>query len=232
MFAPISTETSAKQYVTFAVILCLQLGLLAAFRAQRFLPLYGSTAILHGYHTPRVVSKLYFHPPPPPEPAQVEVPVEAPPTPKPVAPKASPQATPEKPPEGPASSHSQPPAGDESSSSSVGLLMSPAASWVFEEIPNNPLRQHQGYEEALPESTPEPPILHRYFPEAARGKEMVVDLIIDERGVVIGATVRQGIGEGVEEVLMETLRKWTFYPARMNGIAVPSHRRIRLHFPS
>jgi hypothetical protein len=107
MFAPISTETSAKQYVTFAVILCLQLGLLAAFRAQRFLPLYGSTAILHGYHTPRVVSKLYFHPPPPPEPAQVEVPVEAPPTPKPVAPKASPQATPEKPPEGPASSHSQ-----------------------------------------------------------------------------------------------------------------------------
>jgi TonB family protein len=213
MFTPISTTTSPKQYLTFAVILCLQLGLLAAFRVQNFLPLYGSPAIQHGYGASRVVSKLYFHPPPPPEPLELESPAEPPPAPKPAAPKAP------------------PPAGEASSTSTTGFLMSPAPSWVFEEIPNNPLSRHQGYEEALPDHTPEPPILHRYFPDAARGKEMVVDLIINEQGVVVGATVRQGIGEGVEEVLMETLRKWTFFPARMNGVAVPSHRRIRLRFP-
>jgi len=231
MFTPISTATGPKQYLTFAVIFCLQLGLLAAFRVQRYIPFSGAPAIRHGYRSPQLVSKLYFRPPPPPAPLELESPAEPPPAPKPAAPEAPRPPVAEKPPEGPATSHAQPPAGDQAGTDSAGLLMAPVSSWFFEEIPNNPLRQHEGYEEAMPDRTPEPPILHRYFPDAARGKEMVVDLIIDEQGRVVGATVRQGIGEGVEEVLMETLRKWTFFPARMHGVPVPSHRRIRLRFP-
>jgi hypothetical protein len=242
MFSSLHPETSLRQYLAFVAILLLQFAALGLFRLQSRLPGYRShsAGIRRAASLPEAVSDLYFQPPPapaaatpsipPPAPPTAEAkPVEAPPPPKPAAPPQNAEQAQTDP---MAASHAQQAAPPPSSPAAGATPFSPLASWVLEDIPDDPLTQHSGFEQAMPDYTPEPPILHRFYPDAARGKDLVVDLLINEQGVVVGATVIQGIGDGVEPVLMETLRNWSFFPARMQGMAVPSRRRVRFHFPS
>ncbi len=84
---------------------------------------------------------------------------------------------------------------------------------------------------AEPVFAPEPPIMHAEVPAAARGKYVVMELLIDERGTIVQAQVLQGVGFGLENSIIETLRKWVFVPANINGVAVASRRQIVFHFP-
>jgi TonB family protein len=90
---------------------------------------------------------------------------------------------------------------------------------------------HHQIKTALPVFTPDPPILHGQFPEGARGKDVVIDVIIDEQGSIVRADILQAVGSGVENSIMETLRRWIFVPAKVNGVAIASRRQLRFHFP-
>jgi TonB family protein len=91
---------------------------------------------------------------------------------------------------------------------------------------------HHQFKTALPVFTPDPPILRKEVPEPARGKDLVLEVVIDDQGSIVQATVLQGIGYGVEMSIMETLRQWIFVPAKVNGVAIASRRQLRFHFPA
>jgi protein TonB len=90
---------------------------------------------------------------------------------------------------------------------------------------------HHQIEAALPVFTPDPPILHSKFPELARGKDVVLEVVIDDQGSIVQAQVLQGVGHGVEESIVQTLRRWIFVPAKINGVAIVSREQLRFHFP-
>lgn len=90
---------------------------------------------------------------------------------------------------------------------------------------------HHQIKAALPVFTPDPPILRGEIPEPARGKDVVMNVIINEEGSIIAVKVLQGIGYGVENSIVETLRKWIYVPAKVNGKAIASQKELRFHFP-
>ena len=90
---------------------------------------------------------------------------------------------------------------------------------------------HHQIKSALPVFTPEPPILHGGFPEPARGKEVVMNVVINEEGSIVAVKVLQGIGYGVENSIVETLRRWIYVPAKVNGKAIASQKELRFQFP-
>ena len=90
---------------------------------------------------------------------------------------------------------------------------------------------HHQVKSALPVFTPEPEILHGAFPEPARGKEVVLNVVINEQGSIVAVEVRQGIGYGVEQSIVETLKRWIYVPAKFNGVAITSQQELRFQFP-
>jgi protein TonB len=90
---------------------------------------------------------------------------------------------------------------------------------------------HHQVSQALPVYTPEPPILRGDFPETARGKEVVMVVVINEEGAIAAFKVVQGVGNGVERTIVETLKRWVYVPAKFNGRAIASQQELRFHFP-
>jgi outer membrane biosynthesis protein TonB len=58
-----------------------------------------------------------------------------------------------------------------------------------------------------------------------------MEVVIDEQGSIVQAAVLQGVGYGVENMIVETLRRWIFVPAKINGYAVASRQQLRFHLP-
>ncbi len=90
---------------------------------------------------------------------------------------------------------------------------------------------HHQIKAALPVFTPDPPILHGEVPEFARGKDVIMDVVINDQGSIVEVGVVQGVGNGVEKEIVETLRRWIFVPAKINGMAIASRQQLRFHFP-
>jgi TonB family protein len=112
-----------------------------------------------------------------------------------------------------------------------GQGLAPFASWSMNSNSRGVTMFHHQFKTALPVFTPDPPILRAKFPEPARGKDIVIEIVINDQGAIQQATVLQGIGYGVEESIMQTLRQWIFVPAKVNGMPIASQRQLRFHFP-
>lgn len=82
---------------------------------------------------------------------------------------------------------------------------------------------------AIPQVFPDPPRVE--MPGGIEG-DVVVELTIDETGNVTDARLLQGIGHGVDEQVMATLRTWHFRPATKDGSPIPSKQDYKHHFPS
>jgi TonB family protein len=121
--------------------------------------------------------------------------------------------------------------GDDNSGDSTGQGLAPFSSWSMNSMAAGFTVFNHQIKTALPVFTPDPPIMHGEIPGPARGKDLVVEVVIDDQGSIVQATVLQGIGFGVENSIMETLRRWIFVPAKVNGMGVASRRQLRFHFP-
>ena len=108
--------------------------------------------------------------------------------------------------------------------------VAPFPGWQMSSNENH-LGLHHQVKEAMPVFTPEPPILHSEFPEPARGKEVVMKVIINEEGSIVAVSVLQGIGYGVEQSIVETLKRWIYVPAKFNGVAIATQKELRFQFP-
>ena len=73
---------------------------------------------------------------------------------------------------------------------------------------------------ALPVTTSDPVVYPWQRPES-EGKE-VIEITIDERGVIVRKTVLQSLGPEIDEKCLAALENWHFQPATHNGVPIPS----------
>jgi protein TonB len=83
----------------------------------------------------------------------------------------------------------------------------------------------------LPGSFADPKVSRWELPAGLQG-EVIVEITIDDRGMVVDERLLQGMGHGIDERVITALRDWRFRPATRNGIAVPSKHDVHFHFPS
>jgi TonB family protein len=106
-----------------------------------------------------------------------------------------------------------------------------AAAWGYShlEAVNGPAGSTRAYDEparALRTTNPLPP----KDPAAQRtGGDVVVEILISERGEVVRAEVRQSVA-GLDESALECVKNWLFAPARADGKPVPSVARVSVNF--
>jgi TonB family protein len=226
MFTSLHPESNAKRPAAFVASLCLQSALLIILCAipfpQRFGPSLRPNARSEASITP-----IYFQPDTVAAPSSPEAaPAEAQPAPE--VPSEAKSAT-----EQAANTQAQATDGatDDSAGTGDEAGLTPFPTWRMNAVPSGYTIMHHQVRNALAVFTPDPPILHGKFPEPARGKDIVMDVIIDDQGSITQVEVLQGIGYGVEQSIVETLRRWIFVPAKVNGMAIASHRQLRFHFP-
>jgi TonB family protein len=81
---------------------------------------------------------------------------------------------------------------------------------------------------ALPVVSPDP-----VFGSDAAGIEgdVIVEITIDETGVIVQKVVLHSLGPAVDERVLAALEKWHFAPASKNGVPIPSKQDVYYHFP-
>lgn len=78
---------------------------------------------------------------------------------------------------------------------------------------------------------PDPRVARSAMPSGVQG-DVIVELTIDTDGNVIEEKLLQGLGHGIDEMVIATLRDWHFRPATRNGVAIPFKYDAHFHFPS
>jgi hypothetical protein len=222
MFSSLPGNFNSKQLLTFTVSLWLQVSVLMVIATPRYSQMSGPSIHHEGAHA--TFTPIYFHNNAPTVASVSDAsPAAAPLTPEePI--KASDDLE--------RASNAQPGTPDDSASGESDGGLVPFASWKIDSQSSGFTIMHHQFKTALAVFTPDPPILRKGAPELARGKDLVMEVVIDDQGAIVQATVLQGIGYGVEMSIMETLRQWIFVPAKVNGVAIASRRQLRFHFPA
>ena len=97
-------------------------------------------------------------------------------------------------------------------------------------IPGAPLTGHEIIP-ALPQVFPDPAISRADLPPGVQG-DVIVEVTIDEHGNVIEIKLVRGIGYGIEDRVLATLRQWHFRPASKDGVTIASQHIVTFHYPS
>jgi TonB family protein len=224
MFTFAYRDSNLKQTASFVVSLGLQSAALAFLCSLPYAGMVGPS-LRHTATASRSVTPIYF---------QKEA--AAAPAPAPDTADPAPQDPVENKPLAEQSSNAgEETAADSSagtdSGSDDGHGLVPFPSWRMNAAPTSFSMMHHQIKTALPIFTPDPPILHGKIPEPARGKDVVLEIVINDEGSIAQVTVLQAVGNGVEDEIMQTLRRWIFVPAKVNGYAIASRRQLRFHFP-
>ena len=96
--------------------------------------------------------------------------------------------------------------------------------------PGSPLTGHEIIP-ALPQVFPDPAVAPADLPPGVQG-DVIVEVTIDEQGNVIETKLIQGIGYGIEDRVLATLRQWHFRPASKDGVTIASQHIVHFHYPS
>jgi len=84
---------------------------------------------------------------------------------------------------------------------------------------------------AFPVFSPHPPVRDRALLPATE-KKIVVDVTLDAQGLVLSETLVQGMGNRLDQIVLDIARTWRFQPATVNGKAVPSEAELIFPFNS
>jgi TonB family protein len=84
---------------------------------------------------------------------------------------------------------------------------------------------------ALPEVFPDPPVTMSDLPRGIQG-DVIVEVTIDEQGNVTEEKLIKGIGYGIEDKVLDVLRRWHFRPAMQNGVTIASQHIVHFHYPA
>jgi len=83
---------------------------------------------------------------------------------------------------------------------------------------------------AIEISLVDPPVSKSEIPAGIEG-DVIVEITIDEQGNVIGAKLLKGLGYGIDEKILATVRNnWHYRPATRDGVPIPSKYDARWHF--
>lgn len=97
-------------------------------------------------------------------------------------------------------------------------------------VPGAPLTGHEVIP-ALPQVFPDPAVSRSDLPPGVQG-DVVVEVTIDEQGKVVELKLIRGIGYGIEDRVLATLKKWHFRPAFKDGTTIASQHIVTFHYPS
>ena len=87
----------------------------------------------------------------------------------------------------------------------------------------------QSADPAFPIFSPRPPVIDRaLLPPASR--QVIVDVKVSAAGDVLEATLVQGIGNALDQLVLSTVKTWRFHPAMLNGKAVPTEDELIFPF--
>jgi len=84
---------------------------------------------------------------------------------------------------------------------------------------------------ALPTIFPDPPIERSQLAAEIQG-DVIVEVTIDTVGEVIETRLLSGVGHGIDEQVVATLKSWRFKPATIDGVPIPSKQDVHFHFPA
>jgi TonB family protein len=106
----------------------------------------------------------------------------------------------------------------------------PGGSPYGSRIPGAPLTGEE-IVPALPQVFPDPAVSRADLPPGVQG-DVIVEVTIDEQGNVVELKLIRGIGYGIEDRVMATLRQWHFRPAQRDGVTIASQHIVSFHYPS
>jgi TonB family protein len=82
---------------------------------------------------------------------------------------------------------------------------------------------------AFPVFSPRPPVTDRsLLPDSNR--QVVVDVKVSATGEVLAATLVQGIGNELDQIVLNTVKTWRFHPATVNGNPVATEAELIFPF--
>lgn len=82
---------------------------------------------------------------------------------------------------------------------------------------------------AFPVFSPKPAVTDRGLLPANEEK-IVVDVKVDESGAVVSEALVKGMGNALDQIVMDTVKTWRFEPAKVNGKAVATEAELIFPF--
>ena len=82
---------------------------------------------------------------------------------------------------------------------------------------------------AFPTFSPRPPVHDRSLLSGAEQK-IVVDVEVDASGQVVGEKLVKGIGNKLDQIVLDIVKTWRFQPATVNGKPVPAEAELIFPF--
>jgi TonB family protein len=106
-------------------------------------------------------------------------------------------------------------------STSASSLGSPAQTKQQSIVTNGSGSGSQNAEPAYPIYSPSPHVADRALLPVA-DQNVIVDVDVSETGLVTNEKLIRGLGNNIDQVVMDTVKAWRFHPAMVDGTAVPS----------
>jgi TonB family protein len=82
---------------------------------------------------------------------------------------------------------------------------------------------------AFPVFSPRPPVSDRSLLPSSE-QQVVIDVKVSAIGEVLEATLVKGIGNGLDKIVLDTVKNWRFHPATLNGNPVPTEAELVFPF--
>jgi len=83
----------------------------------------------------------------------------------------------------------------------------------------------QSADPAFPVFSPHPAVSDRSLLPRSN-QDVVVDVKVSAAGDVLEATLVKGIGNGLDQIVLDTVRSWRFHPATINGNPVATEAEL------
>ncbi len=87
----------------------------------------------------------------------------------------------------------------------------------------------QNTDPAFPVFSPRPPVADRSLLPSSN-QEVVVDVKVSAAGDVLEATLVKGIGNALDQLVLDTVKTWRFHPATVNGNPVATEAELIFPF--
>lgn len=87
----------------------------------------------------------------------------------------------------------------------------------------------QNADPAFPVFSPRPPVTDRALLPGSQ-REIVVDVNVNAAGEVVSTNLVKGMGNSLDQIVLDTVKTWRFHPATVNGTAVASQAELIFPF--
>jgi TonB family protein len=87
----------------------------------------------------------------------------------------------------------------------------------------------QNADPAFPVFSPRPAVADRSLLPSSE-QQVIVDVKVSASGDVLEATVVKGIGNGLDQLVLDTVKTWRFHPATINGSPVATEAELIFPF--